>query len=170
MLKIRNLITHNFLQMIFSLKFILFLSVLVSAQTGLIVMVKAEEPKFSQFIWENRLILVFSPSLEDTRLISQINILKQKPCGIRNRDIFILNIINGQGVTALNGLSLSFNEKKLRIKYHLQYHEFMVILVGKDGWEKNRWKDPVSADSIFNEIDAMPMRQNERALDYTNCS
>ncbi|MCS4120976.1 hypothetical protein GGP45_001318 [Salinibacter ruber] len=38
---------------------------------------------------------------------------------------------------------------------------FRVVLVGKDGTEKRREAEPVSARSVFDTIDAMPMRQRE---------
>jgi hypothetical protein len=38
---------------------------------------------------------------------------------------------------------------------------FRVVLVGKDGTEKRRDAEPVTARSIFDTIDAMPMRQRE---------
>jgi hypothetical protein len=40
-----------------------------------------------------------------------------------------------------------------------------VILVGKDGTEKRRNAAPVTARSIFDTIDAMPMRQREMRED-----
>jgi hypothetical protein len=36
-----------------------------------------------------------------------------------------------------------------------------VILVGKDGTEKRREQTPIELADIFNQIDAMPMRQQE---------
>lgn len=38
---------------------------------------------------------------------------------------------------------------------------FTFILVGRDGGEKLRSSDVVSAEKLFSLIDAMPMRQNE---------
>jgi len=38
---------------------------------------------------------------------------------------------------------------------------FRVVLVGKDGTEKRRDAEPVAARSLFDTIDAMPMRQRE---------
>ncbi len=38
---------------------------------------------------------------------------------------------------------------------------FAVVLVGKDGGEKARWREPVDPQAITREIDGMPMRQQE---------
>ena len=39
--------------------------------------------------------------------------------------------------------------------------EFTVILIGKDGTEKERFSEPVEPASLFNLIDQMPMRRRE---------
>ncbi|MBW4517481.1 MAG: DUF4174 domain-containing protein [Timaviella obliquedivisa GSE-PSE-MK23-08B] len=39
--------------------------------------------------------------------------------------------------------------------------KFTVILVGKDGTEKQRSQTPIDPATIFRTIDAMPMRQQE---------
>ena len=36
-----------------------------------------------------------------------------------------------------------------------------MILIGKDGGEKQRWSEPVEPQEFFQIIDAMPMRQDE---------
>ena len=38
---------------------------------------------------------------------------------------------------------------------------FAAILVGKDGGEKHRSVEPISPQTLFDLIDAMPMRQRE---------
>jgi len=37
----------------------------------------------------------------------------------------------------------------------------MVVLIGKDGGEKLRSAQPITAERLFATIDAMPMRQSE---------
>ena len=48
-----------------------------------------------------------------------------------------------------------------RRKFHLAPEDFTVILIGKDGGEKLRSKDPVPFDHLRETIDAMPMRKDE---------
>lgn len=38
-----------------------------------------------------------------------------------------------------------------------------VVLIGKDGTEKARWKEPVAPEKVFALIDTMPMRRAEMA-------
>jgi len=51
--------------------------------------------------------------------------------------------------------------RRLRDRFSVPPVAFRVILVGKDGTEKQRSAEPVSIRSIFDRIDAMPMRQRE---------
>ncbi len=49
----------------------------------------------------------------------------------------------------------------LRERFDVPRGAFRVVLVGKDGTEKRRAPKPVPARSLFDTIDAMPMRQRE---------
>jgi hypothetical protein len=51
--------------------------------------------------------------------------------------------------------------RRLRERFDVAPDVFRVVLVGKDGTEKRRDAEPVTARSIFDTIDAMPMRQRE---------
>ncbi|WP_190510597.1 DUF4174 domain-containing protein [Leptolyngbya sp. FACHB-321] len=63
---------------------------------------------------------------------------------------------------ALLGQSLSSaSADRLRQQFGIPPEEFAVILVGKDGTEKQRSQTPVDLELLFRTIDAMPMRQQE---------
>ncbi len=49
----------------------------------------------------------------------------------------------------------------LRSRFGVDKDNFRVILVGKDGSVKRQEATPVQATAIFDQIDAMPMRQQE---------
>jgi len=51
--------------------------------------------------------------------------------------------------------------RELRSAFSVADDAFAVILIGRDGSEKARWTEPVSAQEIFGKVDAMPMRQDE---------
>jgi hypothetical protein len=48
-----------------------------------------------------------------------------------------------------------------RRRFHIRPNDFTVILIGKDGGEKLRSRQPISLDTLRSTIDAMPMRQEE---------
>ncbi len=51
--------------------------------------------------------------------------------------------------------------KEARHRYGVPPGTFTLVLIGRDGGEKFRSEDPVSAEKLFERIDAMPMRQQE---------
>ncbi len=68
--------------------------------------------------------------------------------------------------------SLGVAEREIRIekaefnselakRYHIKSGQFTVLLIGKDGGEKFRGNEAVTAKRLFGIIDAMPMRQLE---------
>lgn len=51
--------------------------------------------------------------------------------------------------------------ERLRQQFGITTEDFAVILVGKDGTEKQRSQTLIDPATIFSAIDAMPMRQQE---------
>ena len=49
----------------------------------------------------------------------------------------------------------------LRERYAVPEGAFAVVLIGKDGGEKERYDKPVQPDVLYEVIDAMPMRRRE---------
>ncbi len=153
----------------YSYKFLIF-GFVTSINMASLNMVHAEETDLSRYIWENRLILLFSPNIKDPRLEAQIQELQQPICDLEDRDILVFQIVKNLGVLYLNGSRSKIEEDKLRQKHRVQSQEYLLILVGKDGGEKLRSRKVISGNRIFNEIDAMPMRQNEVTLRKRLCS
>jgi hypothetical protein len=143
---------------------------LTSINMASLNMVLAEETNLSRYIWQNRVILLFSPNIQDPRLGAQIKELQQFTCDIQDRDTLVFQIVKSFGVLYLNGSRSKIKEDNLRKKYRVQSKEYLFILIGKDGGEKLRSRKVMSVNEIFNEIDAMPMRQNEVAFKRKLCS
>lgn len=49
--------------------------------------------------------------------------------------------------------------ERLRQQFEITPEAFAVILVGKDGMEKQRSQTPIALAVLFRTIDALPMRQ-----------
>ena len=94
----------------------------------------------------NRVLLVFAPSAEDKNYLDQKSLLEDAEGGMLERDLV---------VSLITDLS-----DPLRADYSVS-DEFTVILIGKDGTEKERFSEPVEPASLFNLIDQMPMRRRE---------
>ena len=94
----------------------------------------------------NRVLLVFAPSAEDKNYLEQKRLLEDAEGGLLERDLVISFITN--------------SSDPLRDDYSVS-DEFTVVLIGKDGTEKERFSKPVEPTSLFSIIDQMPMRCRE---------
>jgi hypothetical protein len=142
---------------------------MVSINVAPLNMAHAEKTDLAQYLWENRVLLVFSPSIQDSRFEAQVKELRQSTCDLQDRNMLVFQIINNAGVINLNGSTSKLEGDKFRKNYQVQRNDYRVILIGKDGGEKMRSHKVISVNEIFDEIDAMPMRQNEMASKQTSC-
>jgi hypothetical protein len=116
--------------------------------------------------WEHRLLLVFAPEADSARPDQEAQ-LDGSDAGFRDRDLLLLTITgpeNGTVREAPGDDPRSLTEAAVRRLYDhfgVPTDAFRVVLVGKDGTEKRRDAEPVTARSLFDTIDAMPMRQRE---------
>jgi len=116
--------------------------------------------------WEHRLLLVFAPGA-DERLQDQASQFQGQDAGFRDRDLLLLTITGaeeGTLRTSPGDESQPLTDaavKRLYDHFGVPADAFRVVLVGKDGTEKRRNAEPVTLRSIFDTIDAMPMRQRE---------
>ncbi len=114
-----------------------------------------------KYQWENRVLLIFAPDANNEAFQQQLSILTQKPTEVTDRDLVFYKIFTNSGVQP-NGKTLSEAETlAFRKTYTIKRYEFVCILVGKDGTEKLRKKEPVNLKELFDLIDSMPMRRNE---------
>ncbi|WP_263786463.1 DUF4174 domain-containing protein [Salinibacter grassmerensis] len=117
--------------------------------------------------WEHRLLFVFAPSDASGARAEQEAAFEEHDPGFRERDLLILTVMGPSKGTqraapAADPQPLTeAAARRLRDRFDVPEDAFRVVLVGKDGTEKRRDPEPVTARSIFDTIDAMPMRQRE---------
>ncbi len=113
-------------------------------------------------LWNDRVILLFTSSRQQDALQQQLSILTEEAEEVTARDLVIYTILPDEGEMP-GGRSLS--PEKARSLYHTYGITpgtgFIFMLIGKDGTEKMRKKEPVSARELFSLIDSMPMRKAE---------
>lgn len=112
---------------------------------------------------QHRPVIVFGPSADDPRVVRQGHawVGPLPEAGIKDRDIAVVNV-HGEAGGDVAGKPIGAAEvAQLRSAFGVEPGEFAVVLVGRDGGEKDRWAEPVSAQEIFGHVDAMPMRQRE---------
>ena len=117
--------------------------------------------------WEHRLLFVFAPSDTSETLVQQDKAFADHDAGFRDRELLLLTVTRsdrGTHRTVPGADPQPLTEaatRRLRERFDVAPGAFRVVLVGKDGTEKRRDAEPVSARSLFDTIDAMPMRQRE---------
>ena len=97
---------------------------------------------------DKRQLLIFGKSENALLVNQQVQLLNKESSGVEDRDLKII-------VVEKNSFLLK--------KYKVKLEDFVVILVGKDGFEKYRTKKLLSPEKLFSMIDAMPMRKAEIA-------
>jgi len=117
--------------------------------------------------WEHRLLFVFVPSSAAEALASQEERFDGHDAGFRDRDLLLL-VMTGEADGTLREAPGAEARPLTHASVHRLYDHFgvprdafRVVLVGKDGTEKHRDAEPVTVRSVFDTIDAMPMRQRE---------
>ena len=117
--------------------------------------------------WAHRLLFVFASSDTSEGLARQNEAFTGRDAGVRERDLLLLTVTgrdHGTHRTAPGADPRPLTKataRRLRDRFGVPPRAFRVVLVGKDGTEKRRDAEPVPARSVFNTIDAMPMRQRE---------
>lgn len=114
-----------------------------------------------KFRWNNRLLLIFAPSIEDPVFVNADNTLKKNIDGVIDRDLTILYIFEESQSIYGDSLINQKTSKYLREKFYAATSKTTFILLGKDGGEKMRTINQFSIDRLFTRIDEMPMRRSE---------
>jgi hypothetical protein len=110
--------------------------------------------------WENRPLLIFAPSEDNTSRSAQLKRLNNWRAGLMERDMVIYQVFEESGLGPFGRLT-THEVDAFREKYDVASREETLILVGKDTTEKLRETLPVKVQTIFDLIDSMPMRQRE---------
>ena len=111
--------------------------------------------------WQNRLILIFAPSVKSPAYEMQMELFEGETAGLAERDILIIKGLN-EGTSSVGEKPLDqAATQTLYNQFDVTPDQFRVILIGKDGTEKRRDDAPVMPAVLYGVIDAMPMRQRE---------
>lgn len=114
------------------------------------------------YAWSHRLVLVFAPDDDERRqhALPQEDLVD----GVKDRDLLIW-FVGPEAISPWaenSDMALADEPAELRERFNIGPDDFTVILLGKDGTEKERWYEPPGwRRSIFPLIDSMPMRQRE---------
>lgn len=107
--------------------------------------------------WEERVLVVFAPSGSDPDLAAQRRRIAAQHSGFSERDLRVVEVV-GESVSGARDYA-----PRMRSRYRIAPGEFAALLIGKDGAVKLRANRPIDTATLFDTIDAMPMRQREMA-------
>ncbi len=117
-----------------------------------------------EYQWHNRLLLVFAPDGKHPLYQEQLKQAREKKAEYDERELILVSIVaKKEPIDGSASPSLSEKEsEQLRADYQVKPDEFHVVLIGKDGSEKLHRTKVIPVRELFETIDAMPMRKNER--------
>ncbi|CCD97710.1 DUF4174 domain-containing protein [Bradyrhizobium sp. STM 3809] len=98
--------------------------------------------------WKNRILVVTGP--DDTAARQQRRIYETAKAGMTERQILLLEAVDDSAAS-----------RQLRTALGTDGRRFKAHLIGKDGHTAFTSDTPISADALFDRVDAMPMRQDE---------
>lgn len=129
----------------------------------------AQNNPLESYRWQNRLLLVFVPKVNDARLVSIQQTHSSVECEFKDRDL-LLGVFANDARSRIGEQSLSaYDVAALRAKYGISSNQFAVILIGKDGRPKSQLSEVPEIEQIFGRIDSMPMRQQEMSQNPSPC-
>jgi hypothetical protein len=112
---------------------------------------QAAENPLARDRWTSRVLVISAPARGDPRVTAQRAELDRARAGLTERDLVVREAF---GDTP--------EARRLRAALGLPADRFRVVLVGKDGEAKRTETAPIPARALFETIDAMPMRRDER--------
>ncbi len=114
----------------------------------------------TDYLWENRPLVLFAPDAGHPILAAQSEALEGQTEALRERNIVFIDVIGE--MTTIDGLDASgLKADALRRRYGVASGEAAALLVGKDGGVKVRNAAAIESSTLFETIDAMPMRRYE---------
>lgn len=119
------------------------------------------EFNLNDYQWQHRIVLIFASSERSPVYQQQMQAWQAAREGIRDRDLKLVEVL-GTGESRAEGqIIAATSANRLRQQFGVAPEDFAVILIGKDGTEKQREQVPIALAVLFHTIDAMPMRQQE---------
>ena len=139
------------------------------ASIFLMLALTANASPLSDYRWQQRPLLVFSPDADDVRLHETMQALSTRQCELSDRLMNIIVILGTGQSTQYGQPLLPQHAVQLRKRFGLSSSDFAVLLIGKDGHEKYRAESAPELSQIFALVDGMPMRIEEMNANPVDC-
>ena len=114
-----------------------------------------------QYQWKHRLLLLFAPSPRAPNYEQQVQLLADCEDDLDARDLLVFHLFQ-EGQSRLRQEQMDEAQAAmLRTRFGVGEDDFQLILIEKDGTEQRRDDTPVKPEALFEQIDALPIRQRE---------
>ena len=117
--------------------------------------------ELEDFVWKNRIVLIFANSSSTEPLTNQINHLLEDRSGLLDRQLLVFSISKDEAVKEFVHGERFYADDELRRKYYKNGEGYHLVLIGKDGGVKYQTGSFLSREKLYGTIDAMPMRRAE---------
>lgn len=132
----------------------------IAAGAVALTLVTVPADAMSKYKWKYRPVVVLAGPGGQAQLEQQRRIFAAHRKGLIERNIVVVWVA-GKPVDAELGPGPGLTASQLRARYAKSKGAFRVVLVGKDGGTKLVRTKPVGVSTLFQTIDAMPMRRDE---------
>ena len=113
------------------------------------------------YLWQSRLLLIAAASHDDPEVVNVRDFLLQRTDAVKDRDLVVIQLYETAAGMIDDKQITNEESRRIRAYYGLAADDKAIVLIGKDGEIKRRSPLTVDLASIFDQIDAMPMRQQE---------
>lgn len=120
---------------------------------------------YDRYEGDRPLFLVFAPAEDDDRFDGQLLCLNDFREGFLARGLVLFEVL-ARGESRVGGEPLqAVDAESLRLRFGVGADDFLAVLVGKDGTEKERWTEPVPPAALFRAADAAEADAARRELE-----
>ncbi len=112
-------------------------------------------------LWQERVLLLFTPSVQHPAYTTQRALLETEALGLKERNIARYDIAALTHVKQNGQILPHVPASRFFDEFNVEQQTPTLILIGKDGEEKERVSMPHQPAALFTIIDAMPMRKRE---------
>ncbi len=125
---------------------------------GMAGTISAQE--LDEYLWKNRLVLVYTEDRSGNLYKEQIDVLKGDIAGLEDRKLVIYHYTPDVVKKGLEDGKWKKRDDRSE-KFTETKGNFEVLLLGLDGRVKLRQQTLLTREKLYSTIDAMPMRQSE---------
>ena len=110
-------------------------------------------------------LLVFAPAADSAAYTEQALWIEYEKEGFLERGLVLLELFPFDESRAAGEPLDAVDVDVLYKEFGLGPDDFRVVLVGRDGTERVRWREPVPIEQLFREVDVLRARQEEGAAE-----